>query len=54
MVKRKLKQYELTTSRNPLDMPYAVYGQNRTSTMRTVKKKLRKGERVVSLKRVYW
>lgn len=48
------KQYELTTTDNSLDMPFQVYGRNRKSVLKSVKRKLRKGERVISLRRVYW
>ena len=52
--KKKDKQYELTTTKNQYDMPYEVFAKNRKEALRTFKKKKRKGEKLVSLKRSYW
>ena len=45
--------YELTTTMTGFDMPYLVYGRNKKEAMIFVKSRLRKGERVISLERVY-
>lgn len=51
---RKLNQYELYTTKTlPNDMPFPVFAKNRESAIRFIKRKLRKGERIVSLKRAY-
>ena len=51
VVKKKLKNYELVTSRTGFDMPFQVYGKNKEDALRNAKKKLRKGEKVLSLRR---
>ena len=53
MVKKQLR-YELTTTRTEVDMPYAVSGKNKQSVLRSVRQKLRKGERILSLERSYF
>ena len=51
VTKKKLRNYELVTSRTGFDMPFQVYGKNKEDAMRQVRKKLRKGEKVISLRR---
>ena len=49
--KKKLNQYELITTKTGVNMPFAVRGKDRVSTLKFVKKRLRKGEKIVSLKK---
>ena len=52
---KKERQYELTTSKMGLmDMPYQVFGKNMADVRAKVKKKLRKGEKIISLIPVKW
>lgn len=52
---RKLHQYELTTNFvGPGDMPYPVYARNKKAAEKLVRRKLRRGERIILLERVYW
>lgn len=52
---RKLHQYELTTNyAAPGDMPYPVYARNKRAAEKLVRTRLRRGERIIRLERVYW
>jgi len=51
--KKKIFQYELTTTRDIISPPHAVFGKNKVSLLRWIKKRLRRGEKIISLKRVY-
>jgi len=46
----KKKQFELTTNFNSMDMPYQVFANNKADALNFIHKKLRKGERIISLK----
>jgi hypothetical protein len=51
-VKGERTQFELVTNKLGSDeMPYPVFGKDRPTVIRTIKKKLRKGEKIVSLHR---
>jgi hypothetical protein len=52
MKKRKLKQFELTTTKNAMDMPYPVFAKDRKSALKFIKKRLRKGEKIIKLEKV--
>ena len=43
--------YEVTTSENFLDMPAQTFAKNMKEARKYVKKRLRKGERIISIKR---
>lgn len=46
-----MKEFELVTNRLPMgDPPWTLYGESRQAVLNQAKKKLRKGERIVSLK----
>ena len=51
---KRRNQYELTTTRTGNNMPYAVYGKNKKSVLRAVRRKLRRGEKIILLERVHW
>jgi hypothetical protein len=46
-------QYELTTTKNQLDMPYPLFAKNKTEAKAYAEKKLRKGEKIISIERSY-
>ena len=48
---RKVRQYELVTTRTGFDMPFIVHGKNKEDVMKEIKPRLRKGEKVISLER---
>ena len=50
----RMEQYELTTSRNQLDMPDPVYAKNKQDAINKIRPKLRKGEMILKIERVYW
>jgi len=52
MIKKGLKQFELTTTRNAMDMPYQVYAKDRKSALKFIRKRLRKGEKIIKLEKV--
>jgi len=41
-MRKKTKQYELVTTRDPFSMPHSIYGKNKKSVLKRVRKKLRK------------
>jgi len=43
--------YEITTTENFLDMPAQTFAKNLKEARKYVKKRLRKGERIISIKR---
>lgn len=49
-----MKQYELTTSENQMDMPYSVFAKNRKEALKIFKKNKKKGERLISLIESKW
>ncbi len=52
---KKERQYELITTKTGLmDMPYQVFGKNKKEVEGYVRKKLRKGEKIVSIVPVKW
>jgi len=49
------RQYELITNKMPPnDMPAQIFARDWRTAQTMVMKKLRKEEKIVSLKRVYW
>jgi len=50
---KKLNQYELITTKTGInDMPFQVYAKDNESALRHVKRKLLKGEKIISLRKV--
>lgn len=57
---KKVFAFEVVTSENFLDMPDQTFAKNKKEAMLFVKKKLRKGEKIISVKKTgttlkkYW
>jgi len=49
---KRTRNYELVTTETGYnEMPFQVFGKNREDALRIARKKLLKGERIISLKR---
>ena len=46
-------QYELTTTKNQMDMPYPLFANNKIEAKKYAESKLRKGEKIISIERSY-
>ena len=46
-------QYELTTTKNQMDMPYPLFANNKLEAKKYAESKLRKGEKIISIERSY-
>ena len=49
--KEKIYSYEVVTSENFLDMPDQTFAKNKKEATAYVTKKLRKGEKIISIKK---
>jgi len=53
-MKKKIRQFELTTSENAMDMPYQLFATSRQAALNRFRRTKHKGEKLISLKESKW